>query len=200
MLGHDLKECTSPDTNEMRGKLYGEWLKVGARVRQDGVSGRHSQSRRNPQPQREQGSAQGKSINQDQVPPSVESSSAMKPDIEKIGSQPDTFLASDVDSPIISELQIRSQNRIKTSVDAPQLDDTNVPVTQTSHSIPNSGEELFSVPISYGASEKQIQALVPCPRDQRKNTPPKLTWTRLLRTPTIACMDISVGQKTVGAK
>ena len=124
----------------------------------------------------------------------------MKPDIEKIGSQPDTFLAPDVDSPIISELQIRSKNRIKTSVNAPQLDDTNVPVTQTSHSIPNNGEELFSVPISYGASEKQIQALVPCPCDQRKNTPPKLTWTRLLRTPTSACMDISVGQKTVGAK
>ena len=34
----------------------------------------------------------------------------------------------------------------------------------------------------------------------KENTPPKPTWTRLLRTPTSACMDISVGQKTVGAK
>ena len=32
MLSHDLKECASPDTNEMGGKPYGEWLKAGARV------------------------------------------------------------------------------------------------------------------------------------------------------------------------
>lgn len=204
MLGHDLKECASPDTNEMGGKPYGEWLKAGARVRQDGVSGGHLQLRRNSQPQREQGPTPGKSINLDQVPPSVESGSAMKPDTEKTGSQPDTFLAPDMDNPIIPELQIRSKNRIKTSVNAPQLDDSKVPVTKTSHSIPNNGEaereELFSVPISYDPSEKQIQTPVLCPRDQRKNTPRKPTWTKLLRTPTSACMDIFVGQKIVGAK
>ena len=111
-----------------------------------------------------------------------------------------------MDNPIIPELQIRSKNRIKTSVNAPELDDTNVPVTKTSHSIPNNGEaknhgeELFSVPISYSTSEKQIQTLGPCPCDQRKNTPPKPTWTRLLHTPASARMDISVGQKIVGAK
>ena len=87
MLSHDLKECASPETKEMGGKLHGEWLKAGARVRQLGVSGEHSQSQRNnPQPQREQGPAPGKSINQDQVPPSVESGSAMKPDTQKTGS------------------------------------------------------------------------------------------------------------------
>ena len=32
MLGHDLKECASPDTNELGEKPYGEWLKAGARV------------------------------------------------------------------------------------------------------------------------------------------------------------------------
>ena len=83
-----------------------------------------------------------------------------------------------MDGPIIPELQICSKNRIKTSVNKPQLDDTNVPITKTSHSILNNGEaknhgeELFSVPISYGASEKQIQTLVPCPCDQRKTHHP----------------------------
>ena len=155
-----------------------------------------------------------KKKNRDHIPPGVESGSAMELNTKKIDSQStsDTSHAPDMDSPIIPEHQIRSKNCIKSSVSAPQLDDINVSVTKTFHSIQNYGEtenhseaenhreELFSVLISYGASERHIKTLVPCPRDQRKNKPPKSTWTRLLRNPTNACMDIFVGQKTVGAK
>ena len=44
MLSHDLKECASPDTNELGEKPYGEWLKVGARMQQDGMSEGQPQS------------------------------------------------------------------------------------------------------------------------------------------------------------
>lgn len=102
---------------------------------------------------------------------------------EQIGSQStsDMSHAPDMDNPIIPEHQIRSKNRIKSSVSAPQLDDINVSVTKTFHSIQNYSEvknhgvELFSIPISYSASERHIKTLVPCPCDKRKNTPPKPT-------------------------
>ena len=81
----------------------------------------------------------------------------------------DTSHAPDMDSPIIPEHQIRSKNCIKSSVSAPQLDDINVSVTKTFHSIQNYGEtenhseaedhreDLFSVLISYGARPKEKQ-------------------------------------------
>lgn len=60
-----------------------------------------------------------------------------RPHTKKIDSQStsDTSHAPDMDSPIIPEHQIRSKNCIKSSLSAPQLDDINVSVTKTFHSI-----------------------------------------------------------------
>ena len=112
-----------------------------------------------------------KKKNRDHIPPGVESGSAMELNTKKIDSQStsDTSHAPDMDSPIIPEHQIRSKNCIKSSLSAPQLDDINVSVTKTFHSIQNYGEtenhseaenhreELFSVLISYGARPKENQ-------------------------------------------
>jgi len=83
------------------------------------------------------GTSTGEDKNRDHIPLGVESSSAMELDTKKIGSLStfNTSHALDMDSPIIPEHQIRSKNHIKSSVSAPQLDDINVLVTKTFHSI-----------------------------------------------------------------
>ena len=83
------------------------------------------------------GTRTGEEQNRDHIPLAVESSSAMELDTKKTDSQStfDTSHAPDMDSPIIPEHQIRSKNRIKSSVSAPQLDDINVLVTKTFNSI-----------------------------------------------------------------
>ena len=129
-------------------------------------------------------------------------------------------------NPRFTQHQIRSKKSIHSSFNAPQLDKTNESVTNTCHSQPNlckadinndlatnkahstpnlcetenHGEELFSVPIRYGAIETHTKTLVTHPYEPKKGTPPKPTWTRVLRPPFTPCMITCKDQKTVGAK
>ena len=185
-IGHDHKECPSSDAAGDGEKLYGEWLKAGVRVRHDGMPGRQ------PPSQWEQSYAPTRNKNRESVPPTVEPAKTVEPDTA-VNAQSDMIQETEMANPRFTEQQIRSKKSIHSLFYAPQLDTTNEPVTKTCHSQPhlceadrnnvlvtnkahstpnlceteNHGEELFSVPISYGTTETQTKTLVTHPREPK---------------------------------
>lgn len=57
---------------------------------------------------------------------------------------------------------------------------------------------LFSIPISYGVSEKHTKTLTTCPREQKKKTHHSIPLDQT--TPFTPCMDACKSQITVSAK
>ena len=147
---------------------------------------------RQPPSQWEQSYAPTRNKNWESVPPTVESAETVEPDTA-VNAQSDMIQETEMANPRFTEQQIRSKKSIHSLFNALQLDKTNEPITKTCHSqshlceadrnnvlvtnkahstpnlceTENHGEELFSVPISYGTTETHTKTLVTHPREPK---------------------------------